>query len=268
MPSACPAVAAEPVVIEELPDWLDWQESSRWDRERGEIHFEMSGRDLSDGDVQRWLVWLSRELHAASPWVTWSIATLDLSYNDLTSDAIERIVEFLRNTKLNCDEWNFEGNHITDDAFIRVAYHISEKVAKKINFSKNKDITTRGLEWLCSILSWHPLYPVKSERRGGAVYSPLVVILDGTGVSEETEAVEAFFHSNQFQYMCCRVNIGCSQRMVGKHNVALQLELGNGICETFGSDEYSMLQLSEDCKVHPKPRMCRLVEIMVSFKDA
>eukprot|EP00434_Breviolum_minutum_P019169 symbB.v1.2.016894.t1/scaffold1302.1/size209015/2 len=166
------------------------------------MQIHLNDQNLNDEDLQKWVQWMVGQL---PPRPGKSIATLDLSNNSVTRNGINCVCNFLQDFNIKCDQWNLSGNPINDEGLLRIARHITAETgpAQSINFDST-DVTFFGFQWLLTILSLHPLYPVEKRSSLGEVqFVPLWVGLHDTKI--DTNEVEDFFTGGEFEILSCSV---------------------------------------------------------------
>eukprot|EP00438_Fugacium_kawagutii_P008240 Skav226259 [mRNA] locus=scaffold2708:111537:123105:- [translate_table: standard] len=124
-------------------------------------------------------------------------------------------------------------NPINDEGLLRVARHITAETgpAQRIDFNSTT-VTAFGLQWLLTILSLHPLYPVERiNALGKTEFVPLWVGLRDTNIdTKEVEDSEDhdFFVGGSFESLGCSVCMDdCPERSVTtrKSNMVIHLDL-------------------------------------------
>lgn len=180
---------------------VHWSQSCRIRSGIG-MQIKMSDQGLSDQDLYNWVQWMVSQLPTRPGK---SIAHLDLSNNSITSVGVNFVCNFLQDFNIRCDVWDLSGNPITDEGLLRIARHVTAETgpALRIDFNGTQ-VTVFGFQWLLTILSLHPLYPVERVTAKGQVeFQPLWVGLRDTSIN--AKEVEDFFLGGRFESLCCSV---------------------------------------------------------------
>eukprot|EP00435_Cladocopium_sp_Y103_P025408 s217_g6.t1 len=166
------------------------------------MQIKMSDQGLSDQDLYNWVQWMASQLPTRPGK---SIALLDLSNNSVTSVGVNFVCNFLQDFNIRCDHWDLSGNPITDEGLLRIARHVTAETGPALRIEFNgTQVTVFGFQWLLTILSLHPLYPVERVTAQGQVeFQPLWVGLRDTSIN--TKEVEDFFLGGRFESLCCSV---------------------------------------------------------------